>query len=190
MLGRMCNLNVGRISGTAKGGGHQWNTINYQDGKRADSYIYFNAPVEIMQVTHKWDPLLAPPNLQPDVDYEYSYSKFWRGNLARATSAEAGLQQLANELSDGKHTWFSVMTPLNEKFIPVNSERIFFCAACYNVAKKFFGVIQCKKILSQRLSSTKFFRDCVIAPQAISARNSLKNFRPQTISRPCVTIFR
>ena len=135
MLGRMCNLNVGRMSGTADGTPHMWNTINYggntyfidatwgdsllkksKDGKRAHSYIYFNAPVEIMQVTHKWDPSTAPPNLQPDVDYEYSYVKFWRGNLARATSAEGGLQLLANELNDGKHSWFSVMTPYDEKF--------------------------------------------------------------------------
>ena len=146
MLGRMCGLNVGRISGTANGNPHMWNTVNYSrekgstyfvdvtwgdsrfqkstDGTKADSYIYFNAPVEIMQVTHKWYASLAPRNLQPDVDYEYSYSKFWRGNLARATSAEAGLQLLANKLNDGKHTWFSVMTPYDERYSPANKDRI------------------------------------------------------------------
>ena len=137
MLGRMCGLDVGRMSGTANNVPHMWNTVRYspqgsvyfvdvtwgdshlqksKDGKRADFYIYFNAPVEIMQVTHSWDRSFEPPNLQPDVDYEYSYSKWWRWNLARATSAEAGLQLLANKLNDGKHTWFSVMTPYDERF--------------------------------------------------------------------------
>ena len=145
MLGRMCGLDVRRMSGTADGRSHMWNTVRYSpqgsvyvvdvtwgdsrlqkstDGKRADAYIYFNAPVEIMQVTHQWDASLAPPNLQPDVDYEYSYSKWWRGNLARATSAEAGIQLLAKELSDGKHTWFSVMTPYDESYSPANIDRV------------------------------------------------------------------
>ena len=143
MLGRMCGLDVGRMSGTANNIPHMWNTVRYepqgsvyfvdvtwgeQQVKHGDKYypgyIYFNAPVEIMQVTHKWDASLAPRNLQPDVDYEYSYSKWWRGNLARATSAEAGLQLLANKLNDGKHTWFSVMTPYDERYSPANKDRI------------------------------------------------------------------
>ncbi len=136
MLGRMCGLNVGRMSGTAGGGPHMWNTVSYKpqgsvyfvdvtwgdsllqkstDGTKANSYIYFNAPVEIMQVTHQWDASLAPKNLQPDVDYEYSYSKFWRGNLARTTSAEAGLKLIGQKLSEGTK-WFSVMTPYDERF--------------------------------------------------------------------------
>ena len=142
MLGRMCGLNVGRIGGTANGGSHEWNTITYGDGKtyfidvtagddtiqktdggKEFSYIYFNAPVEIMQVTHSWDRSFEPPNLQPSVDFRYSYSGIFGGNLARATSAEAGLQLLAKELSDGKHTWFSVMTPLDENYF-TNSQQV------------------------------------------------------------------
>ena len=143
MLGRMCGLNVGRISGTADGRPHMWNAVNYsrekgrtyfvdvtwgdQQVKHGDKYyqgyIYFNAPVEIMQVTHQWDPSLAPPNLQPDVDYEYSYSKWWRGSLARTTSAEAGLKLIAQKLNDGE-TWFSVMTPYDERYSPENNKQI------------------------------------------------------------------
>lgn len=134
MLGRMCGLEVGRMNGTANGEAHMWNTINYGKGKtyfidatwddgrislgdkNIHSFIYFNAPAEIMQVTHSWDPSLAPQNLQPDVDYEYSYAQFWDTNLARANSAEGGLQLLAKKLDEGKQSWFSVMTPYDEKF--------------------------------------------------------------------------
>lgn len=142
MLGRMCGLDVGRMSGTTNNGPHMWNTVRYQpqgsvyfvdvtlgeqqvqhEDKYYPGYIYFNAPVEIMQVTHQWDPSLAPPNLQPDVDYEYSYSKWWQGSLARTTSAEAGLKLIGQKLSEGTK-WFSVMTPYDERYSPANSERI------------------------------------------------------------------
>ena len=86
---------------TAIGGSHMWNTVTSRDGKSyfidvtwgdshlqkskdgksADSYIYFYAPVEIMQVTHQWDRSLEPPNLQPSVDFRYSYSEWWTETL-------------------------------------------------------------------------------------------------------------
>ncbi|MBE8955427.1 MAG: hypothetical protein SR2Q5_07185 [Quinella sp. 2Q5] len=136
MLGRMMGWNVGRISGTFNGGGHSWNWIEINgktyfvdatgddetfDGKH-NAYIYFNAPAEIMQVTHSWDWSLAPPNLQPSVDGCYSY-RYFRGNLDCANSAEAGVNLISQKLSDGKHTWFSVMTPLNESYF-TNSQQV------------------------------------------------------------------
>ena len=140
MLGRMCGLDVGRIGGTAFGGGHEWNTITYKDGKTYfidvtagdqqvkhgdeyySRYIYFNAPVEIMQVTHSWDWDSAPTNLQPSVDFRYSYSGIWSVNLARANSAEAGVKLVAQKLAEG-NKWFSVMTPLNENYF-TNSQQV------------------------------------------------------------------
>ena len=69
----MCNFKVGRVSGSGRGIDHVWNTINldgknnfvdvtwddptgsknYDDGY-STTYVYFNAPVEIMQTTHVW----------------------------------------------------------------------------------------------------------------------------------------
>lgn len=137
MLGRMCGLNVGRMSGKAGGGGHQWNTITFPDGKtyfvdvtwgdeaikfgkdnsgkeyKYHDYKYFNAPVEIMQVTHSWDGALAPANLQPSVDGRYGYSDILT-QTKRFTSAEAGEKFLAQELS--KNSWAAVMVPLDENY--------------------------------------------------------------------------
>lgn len=137
MLGRMLGLNVGRISGTANNEPHQWNTITYSDGKtyfvdvtwddqtltytnrehKGDSFFYFNAPVEIMQVTHSWDWSSAPENIQPSVDNRYSYMGYsWTDNLARTNSAEAGLKLLAEKAPFGNIKWFSVMTPYDERY--------------------------------------------------------------------------
>lgn len=149
MLGRMCGLNVGRMSGTAGGGGHAWNTITFEDGKtycvdvtwddnndslHLSSYIYFNAPVEIMQVTHSWDPSLAPA-IQGSIDHRYSYgsstietgydpgrkanvSKYILGgnHSARANNAKSGLSILAREISMDGQSWFTVMTPYDERY--------------------------------------------------------------------------
>ena len=140
MLGRMCGLNVSRMGGTANGNPHEWNTITYGDGKtyfidvtagddaitksnggKEFMYIYFNAPVEIMQVTHSWDRSFEPPNLQPSVDFRYSYSGIW-SDLARTTNADAGINLVAEKLKAGRK-WFSVMTPLEEKYF-TNSQDV------------------------------------------------------------------
>lgn len=131
MLGRMMGWNVGRMSGTAGGGAHAWNWIEIngkkyfvdatwddQSIKYSDvtynGYIYFNAPVEIMQDTHSWDWSLAPTNLQPSVDDYYSYCLFYN-SLARANSVEAGLKLIAQKLKE-KNGWFSVMAPQDERY--------------------------------------------------------------------------
>ena len=128
MLGRMMGWNVGKISGTTKGGGHEWNWIEingkiyFIDATRDDKtfegklngYIYFNASAEIMQVTHSWDWSSTPQNLQPSIDDCYSYRLF-TGNLDCASSAEAGVNLISQKLKKGAK-WFSVMTPLNESY--------------------------------------------------------------------------
>lgn len=133
MLGRMCGLNVGRISGQAGGGGHAWNTITFNDGKtyfvdatwddsnikfggfrNYNSYIYFNAPIEIMQTTHAWDWSLAPANLQSSIDERYGYCCLT--NTKRLNNALAGLNLIAKEIAADKQKWFSVMVPFDERF--------------------------------------------------------------------------
>ncbi len=90
MLGTMCGFNVGKIQGTTNGVSHVWNTIELDgkyygvdvtwddasfkmnDGREYNNYIYFNAPLEIMQVRHKWDSAYAPA-LQSTIDNKYFY---------------------------------------------------------------------------------------------------------------------
>ena len=133
MLGRMCGLNVNRISGKAGGGGHAWNTITFKDGRtyfvdttwddsnikfggfrNFNSYVYFNAPVEIMQATHSWDWSLAPANLQSSIDDRYGYCCLT--NTKRVNNAAAGLKLIAKKIATENQKWFSVMVPYDEKF--------------------------------------------------------------------------
>ena len=150
MLGRMCGLNVGRLVGEAGGGGHIWNTMTFEDGKtycvdvtwgdnafgELNSYIYFNAPVEIMQETHKWDWSSAPA-LQGSVDYRYSYGSKEIGtedyrvitessNSARTSNVESGLKLLAQKIAEGDEWWFTVMTPYDERYVDTNRAARYF----------------------------------------------------------------
>ena len=131
MLCRMMGWNVGRMSGTAGGGGHAWNWIEINGKKyfvdatwddqsikngdvKYNGYVYFNAPVEIMQDTHSWDWSLAPQNIQPSVDDCYSYC-FLGSHLARATNVDAGLKIIAQKFKE-RNGWFSVMVPFDARY--------------------------------------------------------------------------
>ncbi|MBQ7585600.1 MAG: hypothetical protein IJU40_05060 [Desulfovibrionaceae bacterium] len=90
MLGRMCDLKVDMMAGQARGSGHTWNTIEL-NGKtyivdvtwNDDSlnlnnhsyvtYYYFNAPREIAQATHRWDPGYEYGLLAERIDEMYFY---------------------------------------------------------------------------------------------------------------------
>ena len=134
MLGRMCGFNVGRMQGTGDGEAHAWNWIEL-DGKvycvdvtfddknffgKLNSYVYFNAPLEIMEATHSysWEAL---PNLQRDIDERYPYRTF--DGFAQAASAETGLKLLARKLSAENKSWFSVMTPFDKRFSEAKVQR-------------------------------------------------------------------
>lgn len=134
MLGRMCGFNVVRVQGIGDGKAHVWNTITFDDGKtycvdvtfddrnffgKLNSYAYFNAPLEVMEGTHsyQWDLI---PSLQQFVDNRYSYRAF--KELAQASSAEDGLKLIVRKLARGK-SWFSVMTPFDEKFSEDNVQQ-------------------------------------------------------------------
>ena len=72
MLGRMCDLNVGRIGGISNGGVHAWNWIEFNGNtyfidvtfdKTSNSYNWFLKDRAHMVKTHKWD-LDMIPNMQ------------------------------------------------------------------------------------------------------------------------------
>ena len=90
MLGKMLRLNVGKMHGKARGTGHAWNTITFNDGRiyavdvtwddpsfanqdGYNNYIYFNAPLEILQTTHTWEAMYSP-SIYPKIDNRYFYN--------------------------------------------------------------------------------------------------------------------
>lgn len=153
MLMRMLGIDVGKMVGEAGGEGHIWNTMTFADGNTfcvdvtwgdhgfgdLNSYIYFNAPVEIMQETHKWDWSSAQA-IQGGMDERYSYGsreenlRVTRGtsverfvlrtsisNRERRNNAESGLNLLAQKIAQGGDTWwFTVMTPYDERYADFN----------------------------------------------------------------------
>ncbi len=138
MLCRMCGFNVSRISGKLNGDAHIWNTITFDDGKTYcvdvtdgdtrmqnikafdNTYIYFNAPLEIMQINHAaaWDMLT---NFQRTIDEKYSYRAL--NGLAQTRSAEVGLKLIAKKFAQENRQIFCVMTPQDRKFSKRNSQR-------------------------------------------------------------------
>ena len=89
MLGQMAGFNVGKMTGFSNGTPHVWNTIEFGDGKvyavdvthdddsfsggsHYNSYVYFNAPLEILKTTHTWQ-AAHNPKLQPTIDGRYFY---------------------------------------------------------------------------------------------------------------------
>lgn len=130
MLGRMCGLNVGRIIGNDDT--HAWNWIEL-DGKiycvdvtKGDtlidgvtSYVYFNAPLEIMRGEHVWEWAVLPA-LQKKIDGRYAYRTI--DGLERASSAEDGLKLIAQRFADNKKI-VRVMTPFDERFSEANVQQ-------------------------------------------------------------------
>ena len=155
MLGRMLGWNVGRMSGTAGGREHVWNTITFSKtneertycvdvtwgdskisfggevNKTFNAYYYFNAPVEIMQATHSWRADLAPKNIQGSIDDMYAYGAYT--NLARASNAESGLKILAKKIAKENNTYASVIFPYNEKYSKNPANYAYFKTAINNL---------------------------------------------------------
>ncbi|MBQ7704125.1 MAG: hypothetical protein IJT73_01660 [Selenomonadaceae bacterium] len=162
MLGRMMGWEVGRMSGTVSGGAHMWNTITFNAGKADEktycvditggdsvisygepvnkvfnSYIYFNAPIEIMQATHSWNFDSAPKNIQGSIDENYSYCIY--DELIRANNAEDGLKLLAKKISANKN-FASVIFPYDKRFStnPANWQYFEKVMAATNFNKKWW----------------------------------------------------
>ena len=133
MLGRMSGLDVRRIGGKFGGEWHVWNAITFEDGKTycldvtqddikyedKHRYIFFNAPLEVVQSTYQypWEVI----NLQQNIDNRYSYRSL--RNHAQASSAEEGLNLIAQKMGKENFSWFSVMAPYDERFSEVNNQQ-------------------------------------------------------------------
>ena len=89
MLGKILGFKVDKMSGFANNNPHVWNTINFgdginyavdvtfddpsfSDGGDYNSYIYFNAPIEILRATHVWEAAYNP-KLKARIDGRYFY---------------------------------------------------------------------------------------------------------------------
>ncbi len=141
MLGRMCGLNVGKMLGRANNQEHVWNTITFGDGRIyavdvtwddasfafADSgeytnYIYFNAPLKILQTTHSWNDSNYNQQLYSGFDGRYFYytPEFFSSNgkyfAFHSNSAEEALGYIAQRIArDGwRLSWG--MAPYDSKY--------------------------------------------------------------------------
>ncbi len=144
MLGKMCGFNVGKINGTADRGPHVWNTIEFGDGKyygvdvtwddasfkmneggEYNNYIYFNAPLEIMQSTHTWEKAYYP-QIQSKMDGRYFYltKEFseTRGKYFgfHSKTAEDALNYIARRIADEGCRLSWAMVPYNSKYADTN----------------------------------------------------------------------
>ena len=139
MLGRMAGLNVGKMSGTAVGGPHVWNTIKFSDGRtyavdvtfddasfhsagngEYNNYIYFNAPLEIMTATHTWEAAYSP-KIYPSIDERYFYTtqEFFNTHEKyfgfHSRTAENALQYIAQRIAKG-HGLSWAMAPYDNNY--------------------------------------------------------------------------
>ena len=144
MLGRMLNLNVGKMSGVANKEKHVWNTIEFGDGRIygvdvtwddasfsfADSgeynnYIYFNAPLEIMRTTHSWEGAYNP-KLYSSIDGRYFYytQEFWDTNgryfAFHSNTAEDALGYIAQRIAKEGWRLSWGMAPYDSRYADVN----------------------------------------------------------------------
>lgn len=144
MLGKMCGFNVDKIVGFAGGDNgsvkHVWNSINFNgsdycvdvtwDDGQADEryytkYAYFNAPAEVVELTHDWTREYAP-NVRQNIDglYFYYTREFETsgGNFFGAHSANArdALGWAAQRMATENREWTYVMCPYDPYYADVN----------------------------------------------------------------------
>ena len=144
MLGKMLGFNVGKMSGRANNESHVWNTIDFGDGRIyavdvtwddasfsfADSgeynnYIYFNAPLEIMQATHSWEGAYNP-KLYPNIDGRYFYytQEFFetkgRYFAFHSNTAEEALDYIAYRIAREGWRLSWGMAPYDRRYAEVN----------------------------------------------------------------------
>lgn len=139
MLGRMAGLNVGKMSGHSSDGAHVWNTIEFGDGRiyavdvtfddasyqfadnsEYNSYVYFNAPQEIMLTTHTWEAAYNPKLVQKvDGRYFYHTKEFWDTGGKYfgfyVNRAEDALNFIARRISEGRELSYG-MAPYDARY--------------------------------------------------------------------------
>jgi len=151
MLGRMAGLKTGMWGGYFDGGAHSWNTVeidgvNYFvdvtndevgaifDNVNYYTYVYFNAPREIMAARHSWNrELEAGMKFRERIDSNYFYrtpEHFAGGRKyfgATYDSAAAGLDGVISGYQKaGRWTYWHVMVPYDDYFYNVNNSMKYF----------------------------------------------------------------
>ena len=139
----MAGFDVGKISGFANNGkvsdAHVWNTINFGDGRiygvdvtfddasfkmeggEYNSYIYFNAPEEIMKATHRWDAAYNA-KLFPSLDGRYFYytQEFQETNGKKfafhSSTAENALGYIAQRIATEGQRLSWAMAPYDSRY--------------------------------------------------------------------------
>ena len=139
MLGTMAGFNIGKMTGVANNQPHVWNTINFGDGRiygvdvtfddasfkfdggEYNNYIYFNAPLEIMKSTHRWE---AGYNaaLFPSLDGRYFYytQEFQETGGKKfafhSSTAENALGYIAQRIADEGWQLSWAMAPYDSRY--------------------------------------------------------------------------
>lgn len=139
MLGTMCGLDVGKMSGQTNGENHVWNTIRFDgkvyfvdttwadtsfsiDGTDYTIYIYFNAPAGIMKATHSWDEYYEPEDLQQEIDgmyffftdeFESTNGKFFG---THEDSAQDAIDYIVQRIGGMNLNMSYIMTPYSKEY--------------------------------------------------------------------------
>ena len=143
MLGTMCGLKVDKINGYVKNKSHTWNTVTFGDksyfvdvtwddsscdlkGEKLNSYIYFNAPTQVM-TNRRWYTKHAPKNLQQTPDgrnfyhakeYATSDGKYFG---AWSKTAEDALNHVAHRIANQGYKISRVEAPYNANYFNVKN---------------------------------------------------------------------
>ena len=143
MLGRMAGFKVWKMTGVANNNPHVWNTINlggiiyavdvtfddasfsFANSGEYNSYIYFNAPQEILQTTHTWEAAYSP-KLQPKIDGRYFYAtqEFYNTNGKMfgffSNTPEDALNYIAERIATENHQLSWGMSPYEKDYSSTN----------------------------------------------------------------------
>lgn len=143
MLATMCGLKTDKINGFVNNKSHTWNTVTFGDksyfvdvtwddsacnlgGVKYNSYIFFNAPTEIM-TNYLWYDAHSPKNLQnkPDRRNFYHAKEYFSSNGkyfgASFDSAEDALKHIAYRIADQNYKISRVKTRYNARFSDANT---------------------------------------------------------------------
>ena len=144
MLATMCGLDVDKVGGYANNDSHVWNTVNFGDGSYFvdvtwndgkcilndvpyNTYIYFNAPTDVIGSDHRWNTAHVPQNLQgvPDgrnfyhsMAYQNSGGRYFG---AWSQTAEDALGHIAYRIANQGYKVSWVEAPYNATYADVNN---------------------------------------------------------------------
>ena len=150
MLGRMVGLDIGIMRGIAFGATHMWNTIKLgnksyfvdlsynrnsftdSDNKSYTTYYYFNAPRQIMALTHQWDRSFEINKISDTLDNNYFYGTNEHYNYDRKyfgiykKSARDALDSIAKGVSQYGWKYWYAMIPYDKFYSNVKNVLDYF----------------------------------------------------------------